>query len=100
MQAHGAQIAEEYRAGTTAFPTRIHTNALMFNFLWQYSEALIQWAAAAEVTISAWDDLSPEGKQAWAAQIFAQPMGKLGQAKAPEGARGTPEGNTEDTRIH
>jgi PadR family transcriptional regulator, regulatory protein AphA len=96
MQAHGAQIAQEYRAGTMAFPTRIHTNALMFNFLWQYSEALVQWAAAAEATVGEWDDLSPEGKQAWAAQIFAQPMGRYGQARAPEGERVTPEGNIED----
>ena len=96
MQAHGAEIAQEYLEGRMAFPAQIHTNALMFNFLWQYSEALIQWAAAAEATVAEWDDLSPEGKHAWAAQIFGQPMGRYGQAKACEGESVASEGNIED----
>jgi PadR family transcriptional regulator AphA len=76
MQAHGTQIAQEYLTGQMAFPAQVHTNALMFDFLWQYSEALVRWADAAEATVASWDDLSPEGKYEWAAQIFAQPKAK------------------------
>ena len=76
MQAHGTEIAQEYLTGQMAFPAQVHTNALMFDFLWQYLEALVRWAEAAEATVASWDDLSPEGKYEWAAQIFAQPRVK------------------------
>jgi hypothetical protein len=55
MRRHGTQVAQEYEDGRNAFPERMHTSALMFDFLWQYSGALIQWAerATQAVTVSA-----------------------------------------------
>src|SRR3954452_15475884 len=78
MRTHGTQVAQEYRDGHTVFPERMHTNALMFDFLWQYSGALIAWAERATQAVTAWEGLGPEGKAAWAMEIFSQPVGQAG----------------------
>jgi PadR family transcriptional regulator AphA len=78
MRRHGTQVAQEYADGRNAFPERMHTSALMFDFLWQYSGALIQWAERATQAVSAWDGLAPEGKVAWAMQVFSQPLDVAG----------------------
>jgi hypothetical protein len=79
MRRHGTQVAQEYRDGRNAFPERMHTSALMFDFLWQYSGALIQWAERATQAVTAWDGLAPEGKAAWAMQVFSQPLDLAGE---------------------
>ena len=78
MRRHGTQVAQEYADARNAFPERMHTSALMFDFLWQYSGALIQWAERATQAVSAWDGLAPEGKVAWAMQVFSQPLDVAG----------------------
>jgi len=79
MRSHGRQVAREYTDGRNAFPERMHTSALMFDFLWQYSGGLIEWAERATQAVSAWDGLAPEGKAAWAMQVFSQPLGMAGE---------------------
>ena len=79
MRRHGTQVAQEYTDGRNAFPDRMHASALMFDFLWQYSGALIQWAERATQAVSAWDGLASEGKVAWTMQVFSQPLGMAGE---------------------
>jgi DNA-binding PadR family transcriptional regulator len=72
LQRAGAHHADDLVTGRTPFPERLHVHALIFQFLWDYSELLHRWAQWAESAVSGWQDLRPEGKLTWAAQVYGQ----------------------------
>src|SRR4051794_21920286 len=80
MRKHGTQLAQEYADGRNAFPERMDTSALMFDFLWLYSGALIQWAERATQAVSQWDGLAPEGKSRGRCRCFPTQFGRPGSS--------------------
>lgn len=54
MQRFGIAIAREYEHDGGAFPDRLHVNALIFEFMWRYSEAIKGWAQWAIDEVENW----------------------------------------------
>lgn len=77
MQAQGAAIAKEYLTGQAPFQERAYLNAFMFDFLWRYSQSILDWVEATRAEVAGWQDLSPENKTGRALQLFARPESKL-----------------------
>jgi DNA-binding PadR family transcriptional regulator len=72
MQQRGRAIAAEYQQGGAPLQERAYLNALLFDFLWRYSTALGEWAAAAQTEITRWQDLTAKDKTEYARQVFAE----------------------------
>jgi hypothetical protein len=61
MQRQGAAIGHEYLAsGGGPFPERLHVNALIFDLLWRYTEALGEWAEWAAAEVTHWDGVGDQ----------------------------------------
>jgi PadR family transcriptional regulator, regulatory protein AphA len=61
MQLQGAAIGREYVAsGGGPFPERLHVNALIFELLWRYTEALGGWAEWAAAEAGRWDGVGDQ----------------------------------------
>jgi hypothetical protein len=61
MQRQGAAIGREYVAtGGGPFPQRLHVNALIFELLWRYTEALREWAQWAAAEVAQWDGVGDQ----------------------------------------
>jgi PadR family transcriptional regulator, regulatory protein AphA len=61
MQRQGAAIGREYvTSGGGPFPERLHANALIFELLWRYTEALREWAEWAAAEVARWDGVGDQ----------------------------------------
>jgi PadR family transcriptional regulator AphA len=52
----GRALAEEHIATDGPLPQRLHVNAVMWRFLWEYHQGIARWAAWAHQEISQWPD--------------------------------------------
>jgi DNA-binding PadR family transcriptional regulator len=62
----GTSLAREYLDGRAPFPQRLHVQALIFGYLWEYFHALARWARWAAREVEGWPDTSdgPRGAEA------------------------------------
>jgi hypothetical protein len=51
-----AALAEDLSQTGGPFPERLHLNALVFKFMWDQTETLINWATWAEQIVGKWPD--------------------------------------------
>jgi DNA-binding PadR family transcriptional regulator len=54
----GRSLAREYLDGRGPFPRRLHVQALVFGYLWEYFHALARWARWAAGEVEGWPDTS------------------------------------------
>jgi PadR family transcriptional regulator AphA len=61
-----AALAQDLSETGGPFPERLHLNALVFKFMWDQTETLINWASWAEQRVAAWprDVTRPHGSEA------------------------------------
>ncbi len=74
IQAQGTIVATEYLAGRYQFPERMHLSGIVFDFLWHYAELLREWEARTRKEVETWKDVSAEGKQERALQVFREAL--------------------------
>jgi DNA-binding PadR family transcriptional regulator len=69
----GRALAEEHIAADGPLPQRLHVNAVMWRFLWEYHQAIARWAAWAQQEISDWPDTadSPANRERGRAALRA-----------------------------
>jgi DNA-binding PadR family transcriptional regulator len=60
MQEFGGAIAHEFVPRGGPFPERLHVNALIFDFMWRYTEAIRTWAEWALAEVETWDSTAPQ----------------------------------------
>jgi hypothetical protein len=69
-QAFGAALGTEANLTGSPFPERLHINALVHRFMWEYSEAVRTWAIWAQNEVSRWEDVSEAERREAALAIF------------------------------
>jgi hypothetical protein len=81
--ARGADIATEHLEHGPP-PERVHVNALVFRFLWDFNQMLARWADWAQAEVAPWTDVSPSpDKRHWALAVLSDVL----QQRAATAAR-------------
>ena len=56
----GCELGAEYARGDPPYPERLHVNALVFDFMWRYTQAVREWAQWARGQIERWDGVGDQ----------------------------------------
>ena len=90
-QRFAAVLGDEIAQSGGQFPERVHVNALVYRFLWEFTEAVRRWAIWADAEVAGWQDMSVAGKEEAAIESFRLASETL--------ARRAPESEPDDDRT-
>jgi PadR family transcriptional regulator, regulatory protein AphA len=57
---HASGLAREYLGDDPPFPDRLHVNALVFKFMWDYAETVANWSDWAKKEVARWPNVTAE----------------------------------------